>query len=81
MNSATGQACRRIFTYDISDDADSRKDVPFVGLDSGSPFSGSTPKKSNFRAWTGVFKPNSRNRKTCILSKLLHRLQPNFAQW
>ena len=25
------------------------------------------------------FQPNSRNRKTCILSKLLRRLQPYFA--
>ena len=45
-----------------------------------SPFRGSkTPKKNNFGAWLGVFKPNLRNRKTCILSKLLHRFQPNFA--
>jgi len=29
-----------------------------------------------------VFKPNSlQNIKTCILSKLLHRCQPNIAQW
>jgi len=28
-----------------------------------------------------VFKPNSPNIKTCILSKLLHRFQWNFAQW
>ena len=33
-------------------------------------------KTSNFGAWIGVFKPNLRNRKTCILSKLLHRFQP-----
>ena len=46
------------------------------------PFKGSkTPKTLNFGAWIGVFKPNSRNRKTCIFSKLLHRFQPNFAQW
>ena len=30
--------------------------------------------------WIGVFKPNSWNRKTCILSKPQHRFQPNFAQ-
>jgi len=30
--------------------------------------------------WIGAFKPNSQNIK-CILSKLLHRFQPNFAQW
>jgi len=41
------------------------------------------PPKKNFNswAWIGVFKPNSRNWKTCILSKLLHRFQLNFAQW
>jgi len=26
----------------------------------------------------GVFKPNAQNTKTCVLSKLLHRFQPNF---
>jgi len=40
------------------------------------PFRGS--KTPNFGAWIGVVKPNSRNRKTCILSKLQHRFQPNF---
>jgi len=39
------------------------------------------PKPPNFGAWIGVFKPNSRNRKTYILSKKLHRFQPNFPQW
>ena len=37
------------------------------------------PKTPNFGTLIGVFKPNSRNRKTCIFSKLLHRFQPNFA--
>jgi len=32
MNSPTGQTRRRIFTLDGSNDADSRKDVPFGGL-------------------------------------------------
>ena len=32
-------------------------------------------------AWTGVFKPKTQNIKTCILLKLLHWFQPNFAQW
>ena len=54
----------------------------FLGICSHcSPFRGSKPQTPNFGAWIGVFKPNSRNRKTCILSKLLHRFQPNFAQW
>ena len=38
----------------------------------GSPFRDQKPQKL-FGAWIGVFKPNSRNRKTCISSKLLHR--------
>jgi len=29
----------------------------------------------------GVFKRNSQNIETCILSKLLYRFQPNFVQW
>jgi len=38
------------------------------------PYLGSQkPKKNNFGAWIGVFKLNLQNRKTCILSKLLHR--------
>jgi len=32
MNSPTGQTRRRIFTLDGSNDADSRKGVPFGGL-------------------------------------------------
>ena len=39
------------------------------------------PWNPSFGAWIGVFKTNSHNHKTCILSKLLHRFQPNFAQW
>ena len=31
-NSPTGQTCRRIFTHDGSNDADSRKDVPFLEI-------------------------------------------------
>ena len=82
-NSPTGHTRQPIFTHDGSNDADSRKDVPFGGFSYCSPFRGSkTPKKTlNFGAWIGVFKPNSRNLKTSIFSKLLHRFQPNFAQW
>ena len=39
------------------------------------------PKIPQKGAWKGVFKPKSQNTKTCILSKLPHRFQPNFAQW
>jgi len=34
--------------------------------------------KNSFGTWISVFKPESRSRKTCILSKLLHRFQPNI---
>jgi len=36
------------------------------------------PKNRHFGAWIGIFKPNSRNQKTCILLKLWHRSQSNF---
>jgi len=47
MNSPTGQTRRRIFTLDGSNDADSRKDVPFLGfVDIAARFGGEiTPKK------------------------------------
>jgi len=48
----------------------------------GSPVYGSKPPKSPILgARIGIFKPNSRNRKTCILSNQDHRFQLNFAQW
>jgi len=75
-NSSTGQTRRRIFIHGGSNDAESRKDVPFEDLFTWLPIW--LVKTPNFGAWIGVFKPNSRNWKTCILSKLLHRLQPNF---
>jgi len=48
MNSPTGQTRLRIFTLDGSNDADSRKDVPFVGfVDIAARFRGEiTPKKT-----------------------------------
>ena len=39
-----------------------------------------SPKTPILGAWIGIFKPNAQNSKICILSKLLRRLQPNFAQ-
>ena len=49
MNSPTGQTRRRIFTLDGSNDADSRKDVPFGGFVDISPhFGGEIPQKNNF---------------------------------
>jgi len=50
MNSPTGQTRRRIFTLDGSNDADSRKDVPFGGfVDIAAHFWGKIPPNpSNF---------------------------------
>ena len=49
MNSPTGQTRRRIFTLDGSNDADSRKDVPFGGfVGIASHFGVKYPKTPNF---------------------------------
>ena len=53
----------------------------FLGIFHIAPHLGGQKPQKHFGAWIGVFKPNTWNRKTCILSKLLHRFQPNFAQW
>ena len=48
-NSPTGQTRRRIFTHDGSNDADSRKDVPFLGTFHMAPHLGgqqNLPKKT-----------------------------------
>ena len=39
------------------------------------------PKNTQKRAWISIFKLNAQNIKNCILSKLLYRFKPNFAQW
>ena len=82
MNSPTGQTSRRIFTLDGSNDADSRKDVPFRGfVDIATHFGGwNIPKTPIFGARIGVFKPNGQNIESFMLSKLMHRFQPKFAQ-
>ena len=81
MNSPTGQTRRQIFTLDGSNNADSRKDVPFGGLvDTAPHFWGKSSENPIFGAWIGVFKPNGQNIESFMLSKLLHRFQPNFAQ-
>jgi len=82
INSPTGQTRRRILTLDGSSDADSRKDVPFGGFVDIAPHFGREipPKTPIFGAWIGVFKPNGQNIESFMLSKLLHRFQPNFAQ-
>jgi len=49
MNSPTGQTRRRIFTLDGSNDADSRKDVPFgCFVDIDTHFGGEIPPKKQF---------------------------------
>ena len=49
MNSPTGQTPGRIFTLDGSNDADSRKNVPFGGfIDIAPHFRGETPRKPQF---------------------------------
>jgi len=49
MNSPTGQTRRRIFTLDGSNDADSRKNVPFGGFVNIVPhFRGEIPRKPHF---------------------------------
>jgi len=45
MNSPTGQTRRRIFTLDGSNDADSRKNVPFGGFVYIAHFAGKIPPK------------------------------------
>ena len=49
INSPTGHTRRRIFTLDGSNDADSRKDVPFGGfVDIATHFEGEIPQKPQF---------------------------------
>ena len=49
MNLPTGQTRRRIFTLDGSNDADSRKDVPFGAfVDIAPHFRGEIPRKPQF---------------------------------
>jgi len=49
MNSLRGETRRRIFTLDGSNDADSRKDVPFGGfVDIAPHFRGEIPRKPQF---------------------------------
>jgi len=43
-------------------------------------FSHFCSKNAQKGAWIGIFKLNAQNIKTCMLSKLLHRFKPSFAQ-
>ena len=81
MNSPTGQTRRRIFTLDGSNDADSHKDVPFWGfVDIAYHFEGEIPPKRQFWGVNKHFQANRQNIESFMLSKLMHRFQPNFAQ-
>ena len=57
-----------------------RKDVPFGGPVATPQLGDQIPKTPILGASIGFFKPNMQYIETCILSKLLHRFQPNFAQ-
>ena len=61
---------------------DSRKDVPFVGfVDIASHFGGEIPpKKTQFWGVNKGFQAKRANIESFMLSKLMHRFQPNFAQ-
>jgi len=63
-----------------SNDADSRKGVHFGGfVDIASHFGGEIPK-NNFFGVNRRFQAIGQNIESIILSKLLHRFQPNDAQ-
>ena len=81
--SPTGQTRRRIFTHDGSNDADARKDVPFLGIfhTPCTPFGGSKYPKNTFGAWIGVFKPNSWNKKNAHTIKTTASIPIKFAKW
>ena len=68
------RTARSIFTLYGSNDVLLPKDGPFWGQDDEWHFWGKCAPKT-------PEKPKSQNTKTCILSKLLHRFKPNFAQW
>ena len=74
MNSPTGQTRRRNITLNISNDVDSRKNVPFGGfVDTAPHVGGKSPENPNFWSWIEVFKPNGQNIDSFMLSKPLHR--------
>jgi len=79
---ATGHSFGAILTLSGSHDVISQPLVPFGGYVNIAPppIKGvKSPKKHNFGALIGVFKPNAQNIKTFILSKVLQRFQPNLA--
>ena len=72
---------RRIFAHDGSNDADSCKDVPFLDFVDIAPHLGvKSPKNPNFGGMNRHLQAKLVKSKNMLLSKLLRRLQPNFAQ-
>ena len=78
--SVAGQTGQRICALDGSNDTDSRKDVPFWDfVDIAVHLRDRFLKTTIFGVQVDIFKPNIRKIQTFIFSKLLHRLQPDFA--
>jgi len=70
-NSPTGQTRRRIFTFDGSNEADSRKGMPFGGFADIDPHLGD--EIPSIPIFLGVNMRFQANIESFILSKLLHR--------
>jgi len=65
----------------MSCDVSPCKEVLFGGrIDTAPHFCVKYPTETILRAQIRILRPNLQNVKTCILSKLLHRLQPDFSQ-
>ena len=76
------RTARPIYTLYGSNDVVRPKNGPFGVRTMSDIICGKcASKKPQKGAWIGVFKPNSQNTKTCMLSKLLHRFESNFARW
>ena len=77
-NSPTGHTRRRTFTHDGSNDADSRKDVPFWIFFHIAPHLGGQKPQKYFGALIYVFKPNSWNRKNVRIIKTIASIPTKF---
>jgi len=75
-NSPTRQTRRQIFQYDGSNNADSRKDVPFLGfVDIAPHLDVKSLQNPNFGGMNRRFQA-----KLAKSKNMLHRFQPDFAQ-
>jgi len=78
-SSSTGQTRRRIFTLHSSNDADSRKTVPFGGfVDIARHFGGDIPQTLTFGPRKGVFKPKWAKYKQFHIIKTTARISTKF---